>query len=327
MNKNAFVTGATGFIGINLVKLLIAKGWKVTALHRNQSNRKPISDLPIKWIKASITDRPSITQKLPDNIDVVFHLAADTSLWSRNNERQTAVNVAGTKNVVQAASQKGVNTFIHTSSVAAWGEVHGKVTEQLPQQGCKSWINYASSKYAGEREALKGENKGMKVVILNPANVVGPHDTKNWGRLFLAICKNELPFIADGRVSVAHVNEVAKAHLAAVENGKPGEHYILSGEDSTFTHFVNTIADVCKVKKRPAVISPVLFKGLARTLSWKSTFFNERPKITPELAKLMTRKNVMYSSRKAVKELNYAIPPMHESIQDCYNWMKKEGKV
>lgn len=327
MNRRAFVTGGTGFIGTNLIKLLVSRQWEVTALYRAASDRSSLIDLPVNWVQGSITDINTLHTAMPKNTEVVFHLAGDTNMWAKHNDRQTIVNVEGTQNMVKAAVQNNVSTFIHTSSIAAWGNVSGSVTEQTTQQGHSSWINYERTKWAGERKALEGLNHNMAVVILNPANVIGPHDIKNWGRLFLALQNKELPYIANGCVSITHVKEVAKAHLSAVENGVSGERYILAGENCLFSDFVKTITAVSNIDTLPTIIPTPLFRGYARLLSWVSSFSNTEPTVTPELAKLMTRKDVRYSSQKAIQKLNYSIPPLEKSVQDCYEWLKKQQLV
>ena len=324
MNQTAFVTGGTGFIGINLIKLLIDHDWKVTALYRDESDRSPLDGIPIHWVKGSITDANSLYKALPPETDTVFHLAGDTNMWSRRNHLQTSVNVAGTSNMVNVAVQHHVRTFIHTSSIAAWGQVSGQITETTEQKGNDSWINYERTKWAGERQALKGTDHGMKVVILNPANVVGPHDTNNWGRLFFALRDNDLPFVTNGCVSIAHVSEITRAHLAAVHKGKSGERYILAGHNCQFSEFVHTIAKVAGVNRKPRVIPAPLFRGYARLLSGWAALTGTEPTLTPELARLMTRNNVKYSSQKAKNQLGYQIPGMRVAVCDCYNWLKDE---
>ncbi len=327
MKKTAFVTGGTGFIGTNLIKLLISRNWRVTALYRDESKRIPLQNLPVAWVKGSITDANAISDAIPENTTAVFHMAGDTGLYRKHNKRQAAVNIDGTGNVVRTAIHRQVSVFIHTSSVAAWGDVSGLISENVHQKGRSSWVNYESTKWAGERKALEGLNSGMRVVILNPANIIGPHDTNNWGRLLIAIANNDLPYISKGCVSITHVKEIANAHLAAAEIGKSGERYILAGNDCSLPDFIKIIAQVCGTETLPAVISPLLFKSLARVASWRAILLKTEPTITPELAKLMTRSNVQYSSKKAMNELNYKIPPIRKSVRDCYRWLKKQAII
>lgn len=323
MAKRAFVTGGTGFIGINLVKELVDREWSVTALHRPTSDLSTLETLPVNLAEGSITELSTLQQAIPEDTDVVFHLAGDTNMWSKNNERQTEVNVTGTKNMVQASAEKNVETFIHTSSVSAWGKAKGIISEETPQQGKDSWVNYERTKWLSEREALKARDHGVKVVIMNPAMVVGPYDTNNWGRLFFALRDNDLPGVTRGNMSISHVKEVAKAHISAVENGRDGENYILGGQNCTFAEFVSIIAEVSNISAQPKIIPAPILKLAAYFKSAISYFTGKEPDLTPELAKLMTR-NVVYSSEKAIKELGYRIPTVEKSVRDCHQWLVQE---
>ncbi len=326
MKKNAFVTGGTGFIGIKLIKQLVSREWNVTALHRPTSDLSYLKRLPVDLAEGSITNLSSLQEAIPANTDVVFHLAGDTNMWSKRNDRQTEINVAGTENMVQATVDKSVQTFIHTSSVSAWGKTDGTISEETPQRGNTSWVNYERTKWLSERKALKARNHGIKVVIMNPAMVVGPHDDSNWGRLFFALRDNNLPGVTRGNMSVAHVEEVAKAHILAVEHGVDGERYILGGEHCEFVEFISIIREVSGFSADPKIVPTPLLKLIAYLQAGVAYFTGNEPDLTPELAKLMTR-NVKYSSDKAKQALNYHIPPIEKSIKDCYNWLKETERL
>ncbi|MDX1639894.1 MAG: SDR family oxidoreductase [Balneolaceae bacterium] len=325
MKLRAFVTGGTGFIGINLVHLLLDRGWDVTALYRVSSDTSWLAGLPVRLKKGSVTDRNTLKRATPVGTDVVFHLAGSTNMWSERNEMQTRINVEGTRNMVHAAADNGVSTFIHTSSIAAWGRQEGQVTEETPQKGHKSWINYEYTKWAGEQEALKARDLGMNLVILNPAHVTGPYDVNNWGRLFLLLNEGKIPAIARGESSVTHVREVVKAHLAAVEHGTSGERYLLGGEENTFREFVKAIAEVSGIEKIPPTVPDWVLKSIARMSEFAATITGEEPDITPEIADFLTRKGVRYSSRKAEKQLGYQIVPMETAVRDCHRWLLENG--
>lgn len=326
MTPKAFVTGGTGFIGLNLIRCLSKRNWSISALHRKASDLSYITRFPVKLSEGSVTDYSSLLQSMPERTDVVFHLAGDTNLWSRYNARQKSVNVDGTRNVMNAAIKKRAQVFIYTSSASAWGDMSGKhVNERLDQKGSDSWVNYERTKWAAEQEILHLAPAGMKVVILNPTTVTGPYDKNNWGRLFFALRDGDLPGIPDGIVSVTHVEEVARAHIAAIEKGKSGERYILAGEDCRFSNFVGEIAAISNIEKIPGKIPTSLLKILARFSLISSSITGKDPNLTPELVKLMTRTDLTYSSRKAIENLDYKVTPMKKSVFDCYHWLKKEG--
>jgi dihydroflavonol-4-reductase len=324
MSQTAFVTGGNGFIGLNLIEQLCHEGWKVTALHLPNSDLTHLGKFPVDLKEGSITDISSLENALPPDIDVVFHLAADLNYWSSNNVRQTICNVDGTRNMVNIASRKRAKRFIHTSSVAAWGNVTGTVTEDTPQKGHLSWINYERTKWAAEQEVLKGINGNMEVVILNLVVVIGPYDVNNFYKLFMALKEHNVPAIPDGVFPVAHVREVAKAHITAARNGRNKERYIIPGEDCTWAEFYREIAEVmgrpCPSKRLPTP----LFKLIVHLWYIASKFTGNEPKITPENADLITRTNVTYCGEKAIRELGYQIIPMRKAVQDSYDWLLKE---
>lgn len=324
MAKTAFVTGGTGFIGINLVELLVREGWEVTALHRPTSDLTYLERFSVSLAEGSVTDPESLDRAIAPDTDVVFHVAGDTNFWSARNAQQRAINVDGTRNLVDAAVSKGVKTFIHTSSVSAWGRVRGVVTEETPLQGAHSWINYERTKHLGELEALKGLEHGMNVVVLNPGGVAGPYDTNTWGQLFFLLRDGALPAISPGLTTITHVHDVVRAHLDAVTRGKSGERYILAGQDCDVADFVGEIARVSGAKapkKAPAWV----LKLFGRVSVMVAAVTGKQPDVTPEIAAVTSGRGTTFSSEKAIRELGYRIQPMATAVRDNYDWLVKEG--
>ncbi|MGB8330803.1 MAG: NAD-dependent epimerase/dehydratase family protein [Polyangiales bacterium] len=324
MTKTAFVTGGTGFIGVNLVKLLVREGWEVTALHRATSNLTYLKRFPIVLAQGSLTDRGSLDRAIPEGTDVVFHVAGDTSFWSKRNAQQTASNVDGTRNMVAVAASKGVATFIHTSSNSAWGRVKGIVTEETPLRGKDSWINYERSKHLGELAALEGTKRAMKVVVLSPGDVVGPYDTNTWGRLFFLLRDGALPAVPPGTISVTHVHDVVRAHLDAVTKGRSGERYLLAGEDCPVADFVAEVARVSGAKC-PRTAPAWTLKLFGRASVMVAAITGKEPDITPEIAAIAGGTGTTFCSDKAIRELGYRIQPMATAIADSHEWLVSEG--
>jgi dihydroflavonol-4-reductase len=325
MAQTAFVTGGTGFIGINLIELLVNEGWEVTALHRPTSDLTYLKRFPIKLAEGSITDRESLGRAIPEGTDVVFHVAGDTNMWSKRNAQQNAINIDGTRNMIDAAVARGVGVFVHTSSVSAWGQVTGPVTEETPQEGESSWINYERSKHLGEQEALKGIDRGLKVVVMNPGGVAGPYDTNTWGQLFFMLRDNALPAASPGTVTISHVHDVVAAHLAAAIKGKSGERYLLGSDDVRVVDFIGEIARVAGVAKVPKKAPPWVLKLFGRLSVMVAAITGNEPDVTPEIAAMTSVTGTSYSSEKAIRELDYRFRPMTVAVQDNYDWLVKEG--
>ncbi len=325
MAKTAFVTGGTGFIGINLIELLVDEGWKVTALHRPTSNLTYLKRFPIALAEGSVTDRDSLDRAIPPGTDVVFHVAGDTNFWSKRNAQQDSVNIDGTRNMIDAAVHKGVGTFIHTSSVSAWGRVEGVVTEETPQLGKDSWINYERSKHLGELEALEGVKRGLKVVVMNPGGVAGPYDNNTWGQLFFLLRDDALPAASPGVTTISHVHDIVRAHLAAVTRGRSGERYILASAPVEMVDLIGTVARVSGIEKAPKKAPPFVIKAFGRLSVMLAAVTGKEPDVTPEIAEVTSTRGVEFRSDKAVRELGYGVQPMHVAIGDNYDWLVKEG--
>lgn len=326
--KTAFVTGATGFLGTNIVKQLIEQGVEVHALKRQTSNTEEFDGLPVHWHIGDVTNRDSLMQACPDHVDAFFHGAADTSMWKRKDAQQTRINMTGTENAIAAALAKQATRFIHTSSIAAYGIHHETITEASAMRGEATVSNYYRTKQQSE-ELVKAavKKQGLNAVILNPCHLVGAPDHNNWSQMISLIKTEKLPGIPPGLGSFCDIREVAKAHITAVEKGKTGENYILSGVDMSFVEFVGHIGALLgKTTPKKAVPSFVL-KTLGQLSVLWANIDGQEPTITPEKA-LIVCDRLSVSSEKAQRELNYrADIDIRASLQSCYDWMQTRGLV
>lgn len=325
MQKTAFITGGTGFLGTNLIKALCEANWKVTTLHRKTSNLKYVKDFPIDLVEGSITDKASLEQAMPENPEVVFHVAGDTSAWSKKNTQQTAIHVEGTQNMIEVAAAKGVKTFIHTSSVSVWGKPKGKITEETPQAGKTSWINYEKTKWQAEQIALTGMDKGMKVVCINPGSIVGAYDVNTYATMFFALRDGELPGTPPGLCPIVHVDDVVQAHIQAVEKGRNGHGYLIVAEHITMNTFVTEVTRLLGQAKTPPELPGFILKMAGRMAVMGAAFTGKEPTITPEIADILTRKGFEFSNAKALKEFEISLTPWQQGVKDCYNFLVQEG--
>jgi nucleoside-diphosphate-sugar epimerase len=323
-SRTAFVTGATGFLGLNLVHLLSDAGWDVIALHRPQSDLKYLQRFQVRRAVAAIEDRAALEQAMPPGVDVVFHTAADVSYWSGHKARQTRTNVEGTRNLVDVALRRGVKKFVHTSSTGIYGLTSQPVDETSPHLGRGSWFNYQHTKVLAEDAVRDGIAKGMDAVFLNPANIVGPYDLHNWSRLIRLAAEGRLYRVPPGGGSFCHVAEVARAHVAAVSQGRTGENYILAGADASYAELIGTLAEVMQCTLNTRVVHWRLLRGLGRILNLVSRVTGREPFMTPEAAAYLSA-NVICRHDKASRELGYRAVPLRTMLEDCYRWMLAEG--
>ena len=314
----AFVTGATGFVGINLVRELLAERWRVVALHRSGSDSTHLAGA--EFVEGDILDAESLRRAMPDGVDVVFHVAGDTTLWSRNRDRQMRVNVIGTRNVVETAIEKRVRRLVQTSSIAAYGHHDVRVNESTASTALDSPIHYARTKRLAEIEVERGIALGLDAVLVNPSHIVGPYDASNWSRMIRLVRDEKLPGVPPGGGSWCHVREVVRAHIAAAERGKRGDHYLLGGTDATFLEAVKTIGKITSRKVPDKTMKPFLLHAYGTVSEWVSLITGREPDVTREGA-ILVCENVVADCSKAERELGYKAVPLRTMFQDCYEWM------
>lgn len=321
----ALVTGGTGFLGINLIKQLLDLEWQVFVLHRATSNLADLQSLDVTFLEADLSDREQLLVTVPDELDAVFHLAGDTNMWSKNDERQYHSNVIVSRNLAEVAVAKNVGRFVHTSSISAYGFHQQVIDENTPSTAMESGVNYLKTKYLGEqavKEVVK--EQGLDAVFLNPCAIMGAHDRNNWSQLFTMIQQGTLPGVPPGEGSYCHVREVAKAHIAAFERGKTNNNYILAGTDHAFLEVVSKIGTLLGKSTPKKPLASWLLKAIGKASYWWSLITDKEPDLTPEKA-LMVTKRVVATSEKAVKELGYNDKVgIDEMLSDCYEWMKSE---
>jgi len=322
----AFVTGGTGFLGLNLIEQLVAAGWQVTALHRPTSNLAEIGRFPVDLVAGDLTDLASLKRAIPEAADAVFHVAADTSVWSRHDERQTRTNVEGTRHMVEAALARRVGRFVHTSTWNVYGLGQGTISEDSPKLGGTSWINYDRSKFRAEEAVRAGIARGLDAVIVNPAHVLGRYDRRGWARLIIAAHCRRLPGVPSGAGTFCHAEAVARAHIAAAEHGRTGQNYLMSGVDASFVELFRAINEVTGSRVPLRTLPPFLFRLAARLDVALAPWLGREPEATPEGVAIATARARVVSDL-AERELGYRPSALTTMIEDSWTWLRKAGLV
>ena len=326
MPRSAFVTGATGFVGLNLIEELLRQGWGVTAMHRRSSDLRYLQRLDAARVEGDVADADSVRRAMPPGVDAVFHVAGDTGLWSGNNAAQDRANIAGTRHTVETALARGARRFVHTSTISVYGMQNGRLDERSPQLGRGSPVNYQRSKFFAEEEVRAGIARGLDAVILNPAGIIGAYDTRNYARLFRLVATGGLPGVPPGALSFCHAREVARAHVAAADRGRTGENYILGGTDATLLELVREIGAALG-KGVPARPTPAwLLRAVGALGALRGALTGRAPEITPEVVRMGLRSFTCDSS-KAVRELGFRVVPLRGMVADCAAWMAAEGHL
>ena len=329
MKKNhmkCLVTGASGFLGTNLVHELVKAGWDVKVIVREKANIKYISTLAIEIIKGDITNQ-TVLDAACEGCDYVFHVAGDTSFWKKNFEKQRVINTDVPSMIAEACLKNKVKRLIHTSTVDIFGcNPNGVADETWTDYNfANTGYNYSDTKREGEKRVLEYNKKGLEVVVVYPGSMIGPYDfTLQYGRLFFELRDGKVPGCPAGGASFCHVTEVAKAEIAAALKGVPGEGYICAGENISYKALFDLIAGKFGKKAPGLILGRGLFVLYGRVMQFISNFTGQAPEMDPGNARYMSI-NAWYDSSKAIKELDYKMVSMQQMIDDAYDWYKENG--
>ena len=304
--KTAFVTGASGFIGVNLVKQLGEAGWAVTAMHRQTSDLTYLRRFPAALAVGDIADREALARAMPEGVDAVFHVAGNVSFESSGDAAQTHANVTGTRAVVEVARARNAGRFIYTSTGAVFGLHDGvAIDETAPSNVDEIPVNYCRTKKAAEDVVLEAEAAGLDAVCVNPGNVVGPYDRVIWGPFVRAIASGAMTTVGTGGGAFCHIDETAKAHISAYELGRRGERYILAGANESFATAARIVAELVGVAAPTPSGAPA-------------------PGTSPEIQFMMNKTQIL-NCDKAVRELGFKPVPLRTMFADLCTWMRGEG--
>lgn len=314
------VTGATGFLGSEVARQLVAEGHKVRVLARKGAKQDLLTDIKdqIEFAEGDVTEVMSLDEAMQE-MQHVYHLAAYVGFGGkRDAEKLHEINVEGTANVVNAACKAGVTRMVATSSMAAFGRPPAQgivITEELQWQSSKLNSEYAKSKYAAEREVHRGIAEGLDAVMVNPALIFGRgRKGENTMQIVAQIKSGKLPAVPWGATNVVDVRDVARGHLLAMEKGKTGERYFLGGENLAWVEIVKILADAFGVKAPTRRLHPRLSIIAATILETFSNLTGTRPLLTRESA-YASASTYTYNTEKALKELGYQYRPFRETAQ------------
>jgi dihydroflavonol-4-reductase len=322
----AFVTGGTGFVGLNLVKALRERAWEVVAIHRRSSDLALLAATGARLVVADVTDAASLLAAMPERVDAVFHVAASTNFWRYGNAEQTRTNVDGTRHIVEASLARGARRFVHTSSIAAYGHHEGRrIDEHTTSNAPGHWVNYMRTKWLAEEEVRRGIQKGLSAVILNPANILGPCDLGGWSRVFVLLEQQRLPGLLPGSGAWCHVRDVVAAHATAVEKGGVGENYMLGGPVASYAGVMRIAAELLSIPP-PGTVPRALLRVIGGVSQWASRITRRAPDVTPEIA-LILGSNTDCDSAKAERVLGYSTCSVAEMVRDCHAWLVAADKI
>lgn len=323
--KPALVTGASGFLGWQVARKLLARGWKVRALVRPGSR---IRDLEVETVNGDLRDLDSLHRAVA-GCAVVFHVAADYRLWARNPDEIYQSNVDGTRNLLNAARRAGIERFVYTSTVGCIGiPAAGLGDENTPVALDHMQGAYKRSKFLAEQAVREAASGGFPAVIVNPTAPVGDHDVKPTptGKIVVDYLAGAMPAYLETGLNIVDAEDVAEGHVLALERGRQGERYILGAENLTLRQIFEALARISGVRAPKLRIPyPVAYAaGLAST-GW-AYLTGSQPR-APLDGVRMARKKMWVSHAKAARELGFSPAPAEAALAKAVSWFRTNGYV
>ena len=324
----ALVTGATGFIGAAVARALLESGMDVRVLVRHTSNLKNLEELTVEPVYGDLEDPSSLRQAL-SGCQHLYHVAAHYALWDQDPSVFYRVNVDGTKNLLHAASQVGVERMVYTSTIGAIGlpEGGGLGTENTPLVPSQLAGDYKRSKYLAEQEVMKLAQSGVPVVIVNPTAPVGERDVKPTptGQIIVDFLLGRMWAYIETGMNLVDVEDVAIGHLRAMERGRVGERYILGHRNMTFHEICTMLSQITGIKSPRLKLPWRAILPLAHANKWIADYITHQPPRIPLEGVRMAKYRMHYDCSKALRELDLPQTPIEICLEKAVKWFRRHS--
>jgi dihydroflavonol-4-reductase len=331
-----FVTGASGFIGSNLVRELLAHGHQVKALLRPGADERGLRGLEYERVTGDILNRPLLEREL-EGCGWCFHLAADYRLWRRDYTSMHEINVTGTRNVLAAAGRAGCQKIVHTSTVGCIGLPKARDGKIIPSTEAdvisESDLNceYKRSKFQAEALAVAlFREQGLPIIVVNPSSPIGPGDVKPTptGQVIVDVLNRRMPAYLDTGLNWVHVRDVAIGHILAAEKGRLGERYILGNREGNWTMLETLVAleEITGVRTTRRKIPFWFAASLGRLNEIFSAITGQPPRV-PLAGVQMARHKMWFDPSKAIRELGLPQTPPRSAFAEAVEWFRANGYV
>lgn len=324
----AFVTGATGFVGAAVARLLLNQGYSLRVLARKNSDRRNLDGLKVDVIEGDLGKIDGFKVALK-GCTSLFHVAADYRIWVPDPVAMNKINVDGTRDLMLAAQDAGIGRIVYTSSVATLGlRLDGYPSDETTPSDLSDMVGiYKKSKYLAEQEVHRLiRHHQLPAIIVNPSTPIGPRDIKPTptGRIIIDAVLGKMPAYVDTGLNIVHVDDVAMGHWLAHEKGKIGERYILGGENLGLGQILGIIAELSG-KPAPTVQLP---RWPLYPIAWGMEIVARLTGIDPMMSRdalRMSKKKMYFTSCKAERELGYTARPARTAIEDAIVWFRLNG--
>jgi dihydroflavonol-4-reductase len=316
----ALVTGASGFLGWHVARVLLERGYTVRALVRPGSR---VTELDVEPVTGDLRDPASLDRAIA-GCSRVFHVAADYRLWAKDPSELYRSNVDGTRNLLEAARRHGVERVVYTSTVGCIGVPQGSVGDESQTVTLQEMTgDYKRSKFMAEQVALEFARGGLPVVIVNPTAPVGDHDVKPTptGKIVADFLNGDMPAFIDTGLNIVDVRDTAEGHWLACEKGRPGERYILGSENLTLAQILEKLARITN-RKAPRTQLPYAVAWCAGLCSTALARVTGTPPRVPIEGVRMARKKMWVTHEKAARELGFQPGAADTALARAVEWFQ-----
>ena len=320
------ITGASGHIGNNLCRELLNQGYQLKVLIYKFD--KSIAGIDVERINGNILDKNTVNNLIKGS-DYVFHTAALISIGTYPKKEIFDINIEGTRNVIEACLLNNVKRLIHFSSIHALkNEGSDKSFDENNQLSGLDAFNYDQSKANAEKLILEAHKKGLDVIILNPASVVGPFDfvPSLVGQMIIKIATGKLPFLIKGGYQWVDVRDIVNAAIHAIDKGRSGERYLLASQWRSLTEIAAIICSQLKRKTPGKVPDFLAWTGLP-FISLYSKITGSNPLYTKESLHIVSHSPKIVNNQKAINELGFKPRPVEETFIDSLQWFITNGYI
>lgn len=325
-----FLTGATGFVGNHVARVASQQGAELRLLVRKTSNLHHLQGFQAETVVGDLMDLESLRTAVR-GCEAILHVAADYRLWVRDPQSMYKANVDGTRELLRIAREEGVRRVVYTSSVATMGfKSDGTIVDENTPVSLDDMVgHYKRSKFLAEQVAIDAAKAGQQVIILNPTTPIGPGDVKPTptGRIVVDFLNKKFPAYVDTGLNLVDVHEIARTHVAALQDGvgRPGERYILGGENLTLKQILDKMSAITglpspttKVPHSVAMVFAFFDEILTGRLQGKE------PRATVEAVR-MGKKKMFASSAKAERELGFKVVLVYQALRAAIDWFRAHG--
>ena len=312
-----FVTGATGFVGSHVARQLVAMGHEVVVSVRSPAKAQELADLGVSIHQGDVTEKESMRAPM-QGVDGVFHIAGWYKIGVRDKSDGEKINVQGTRNVLELMRELGILKGVYTSTLAVNSDTHGKLVDENYHYSGPHLSEYDRTKWVAHYQVAEPMiAAGLPLMIVMPGLIYGPGDTSSVRTTFIQYLKRKLPLMpARTAYSWAHVEDIARGHILAMEKGNTGESYIIAGPTHTFVEAMQLAQKITGIPAPRIKAAPAMMKMMAATTSVVEKVIPVPPDYSSEYLRISAGVTYIGSNAKARRAWEYNPRPLEEGLTE-----------